>query len=287
VKFAFVKANRSRVWPAGAICRVLGVTRQGFYQWLGRKPCKRRQRREQLAVAVRRVHAQSRRTYGSPRVYEQLVAEGEQVCVNTVARVMAEQGIRVTPKAKFVPRTTDSSHGSPVARNRLNRQFEAEAPNCKWVTDITYVPTGEGWLYVAAVMDLYSRKIVGHATADHMKVGLVAEALAMAVTHRQPAAGLLHHSDRGVQYASDAYQGLLAENRMVCSMSGRGDCWDNAAMESFWSTFKCELTHREDYPTRQAAQQAIFEYIECWYNRSRLHSSLGYQSPETFEASRN
>lgn len=287
MKFAFVKANRSRVWPAGAICRVLGVTRQGFYQWLGRKPCKRRQRREQLAVAVRRVHAQSRRTYGSPRVYEQLVAEGEQVCVNTVARVMAEQGIRVTPKAKFVPRTTDSSHGSPVARNRLNRQFEAEAPNCKWVTDITYVPTGEGWLYVAAVMDLYSRKIVGHATADHMKVGLVAEALAMAVTHRQPAAGLLHHSDRGVQYASDAYQGLLAENRMVCSMSGRGDCWDNAAMESFWSTFKCELTHREDYPTRQAAQQAIFEYIECWYNRSRLHSSLGYQSPETFEASRN
>ena len=287
MKFAFVKANRSKAWPAGAICRVLDVTRPGFYQWLGRKPSKHRQRRQKLAAAVRRVHAQSRRTYGSPRVHEQLVAEGERVCVKTVARVMREQGIRVTPKARFVPSTTDSDHDSPVAPNRLGRDFAADAPDRKWVADITYVPTGEGWLYVAAVMDLYSRKIVGHATAQHMRVDLVAEALAMALTHRRPAPGLLHHSDRGVQYASDAYQGLLAKHGMVCSMSGKGDCWDNAAMESFWSTLKGECVNRADYPTHDAARQAIFEYIECWYNRHRLHSSLGYVSPEAFEASRN
>ena len=292
MKFAFVKANRSRVWPAGAICRVLGVTRQGFYQWLGREPSKHQQRRQKLAAAVRRVHAQSRCTYGSPRVCRQLLAEGERVCVRTVAKVMRQEGIRVRPKAKFVPKTTDSGHGSPVAANRLGRDFVADAPDRKWVADITYVPTGEGWLYVAAVMDLYSRKIVGHATADHMRVDLVAEALVMALTHRRPAAaaaaaGLLHHSDRGSQYASDAYQGLLATHGMVCSMSGRGDCWDNAAMESFWSTFKGECVGREDYPTHAAARRAIFAYIECWYNRQRLHSSLGYLSPEAFEASRN
>ena len=186
-----------------------------------------------------------------------------------------------------MPRTTDGNHSQPVADNLLDRQFAAELPNLKWAVDITYIPTGEGWLYLAGVIDLCSRRIVGWSMADHMKTDLVSDALSMAIVHRQPGEGLLHHSDRGVQYASDDYQYLLQSHRMGPSMSGKGDCWDNACMESFWATLKNELVNHEQYVTREQARQSIFEYIEVFYNRKRLHSSIDYQSPEAFEASLN
>jgi transposase InsO family protein len=204
-----------------------------------------------------------------------------------VAKVMRLAGLRAKVKRKFVPRTTDSAHGQPIAPNVLDRQFAAEAPNRKWAGDITYIPTDEGWLYLAGVIDLCSRRIVGWSMAEHMQTDLVADAMNMAIDRRQPGPGLLHHSDRGVQYASDDYQGLLGCHGIQISMSRKGNCWDNAVMESFWSTLKTELVHHEHYATRQEARQSIFEYIEVFYNRKRLHSSLGYVSPETFEASLN
>jgi len=286
VKFAFIKEHR-RIWPVGLICRVLEVTRNGFYAWLKRQPSRRKQRREQLAARIKTVHQENRQVFGSPRIHRALVADGERVCENTVAKVMQEQRIRAKFKKKFVPRTTDSNHQAPVAENLLKRCFEAELPDRKWVADITYIPTDEGWLYLAAVMDLYSRKIVGWAMADHMEADLVCDALKMALARRNPGADLLHHSDRGVQYACDDYQRLLATHGIRCSMSGKGNCYDNAAMESFWATLKTELVHQAHYTTRQEAEASIFEYVEVFYNRKRLHSSLGYLSPEAFEASRN
>jgi transposase InsO family protein len=193
----------------------------------------------------------------------------------------------VKSKKKFVPTTTDSRHDRPIAANVLDRQFTAALPNQKWAVDITYIPTGEGWLYLAGVMDLCSRRIVGWSMADHMRTELVSDALSMALARRSPKKGLLHHSDRGVQYASDDYQQLLESKGMIPSMSRCGDCWDNAAMESFWATLKTELVNHEEYATHDAARASIFEYIEVFYNRKRLHSSLGYVSPEAFEASLN
>jgi len=200
---------------------------------------------------------------------------------------MKERKIQAKRKKRFVPCTTDSRHQQPTAANVLDRQFKAELPNCKWVTDITYIPTDEGWLYLAGVLDLCSRRIVGWSMADHMRSDLVEDALEMAITRRRPAEGLLLHSDRGVQYACESYQHLLQTQGMQCSMSGKGDCWDNAAMESFWATLKTELVHHQRYATREEARQSIFEYIEVFYNRIRLHSSLNYQCPEAFEASLN
>jgi transposase InsO family protein len=216
-----------------------------------------------------------------------LKAQGVSVCQNTVADIMQEREIRAKSRKRFVPRTTDSQHQQPTADNLLDRQFDAQLPNVKWVTDITYIPTGEGWLYLAGVMDLCSRKIVGWSMADHMRSDLVEDALEMAITRRRPGHGLLHHSDRGVQYACEAYQHLLQTHGMLCSMSGKGDCWDNAAMESFWATLKTELVQHQHYATREEARASIFEYIEVFYNRIRLHSSLNYVSPESFEASLN
>jgi transposase InsO family protein len=233
------------------------------------------------------VHREHRGVYGSPRVHAVLHVQGEKVCENTVADVMKEQEIRAKRKRRFIPRTTDGNHRHAVADNVLDRNFAAAKPNRKWAADITYVPTDEGWLYVAAVIDLCSRRIVGWSMAEHMKAELVKDALSMALARRQPGNDLLHHSDRGVQYACDDYQGLLARHGIQCSMSGKGDCWDNAVMESFWSTLKTELVHQEDYATRAQAQASIFEYVEAFYNRKRLHSSLGYVSPEMFEASLN
>lgn len=200
---------------------------------------------------------------------------------------MKRAGIRSKVTRRFVVRTTDSDHGHPVATNRLDRQFEQQLPDRAWAADITYVPTDQGWLYLAAVMDLCSRKIVGWAMADHLRADLCTEALRMALARRRPRPGLLHHSDRGVQYACDAYQALLSHHGLTCSMSRRGDCYDNAPMESFFGSFKTELVHHEHYATRQAARQSIFEYVEVFYNRKRRHSSLGYLSPEQFEASLN
>ena len=286
MKFAFIKEHL-RPYPLEIVCEVLQVSRSGYYAWLERPESARAKRRKDLAVKVQAIHQENRGVYGSPRVYQALAAAGESVCENTVAKVMREQEIRAKTNRKFVPRTTDGNHGQPVADNLLDRQFAAELPNLKWAVDITYIPTGEGWLYLAGVIDLCSRRIVGWSMADHMRTDLVSDALSMAVVRRGPDEGLLHHSDRGVQYASEDYQYLLQSHRMEPSMSGKGDCWDNACMESFWATLKNELVNHERYATREQARQSIFEYIEVFYNRKRLHSSLGYLSPEEFEASLN
>jgi transposase InsO family protein len=287
VKFRFIEEHLSGRFPVGVACEVLGVTRSGYYAWCGRPTGARERRREELAAKVKAVHEANRRVYGSPRVCVALRASGERVCENTVAKLMRDNGIRARPRRRYVPRTTDSAHDSTVAENVLGRRFRAELPDQKWAADVTYVPTAEGWLYLAAVIDLCSRKVVGWSMADHMRTDLVSDALRMAIARRSPRPGLLHHSDRGVQYASDGYQKLLGENGIACSMSGKGDCYDNAVMESFWGTLKTELVHHERYETRAEARASIFEYVEVFYNRQRLHSSLGYLSPEQFEAGLN
>jgi transposase InsO family protein len=287
VKFSFIETHLG-VFPVEAACDTLAVSRSGYYAWLERPDSSARAtRRRDLAEKIKAIHEANRCVYGSPRVFQALKADGEAVCENTVAAVMREHEIRARTKRKFVPRTTDSSHGRPVAANVLGRQFEATRPDRKWVVDITYVPTDEGWLYLAGVLDLCSRKLVGWSMADHMRAELTGDALSMAVARRCPDAGLLHHSDRGVQYACDDYQHLLRSHGMEVSMSGKGDCWDNAVMESFWATLKNELVNHERYATREQARRSIFEYIEIFYNRKRLHSSIGYQSPEAFEAALN
>ena len=286
MKFAFIQEHLS-AFPLDTACEVLEVSRSGYYAWRSRPASMRSRRREDLKVKIRAVHEENRRVYGSPRVWRALRSQGENVCRNTVARVMRAEAIRAKTRKKFVPRTTESNHGRPVAGNILNRQFRAEEPNRKWAVDITYIATDEGWLYLAGVIDLCSRRIVGWSMAEHMKTELVSDALKMAIARRRPEGGLLHHSDQGVQYASEDYQLLLELNRMEASMSSRGDCWDNACAESFWATLKTELVNHEHYATREEARQSIFEYIEVFYNRKRLHSSLGYVSPETFEASLN
>ena len=286
MKFAFLQAHLG-AYPVDVACDVLAVSRSGYYAWRDRPVSGRRRRQDAWAAQIRAVYADHRGVYGSPRVWHVLKARGERVGRHTVARQMRSLGLRAKIKRAFVPRTTDSAHDRPVAPNVLDRQFAADAPNRKWAADITYIPTDEGWLYLAGVIDLCSRKIVGWSMADHMETELVADALTMALVRRRPPAGLLHHSDRGVQYASDAYQGLLARHGIAVSMSGQGDCWDNAVMESFWGTLKTERVHQEHYATRDEARRSIFEYIEVFYNRQRLHSSLGYVSPEAFEAGRN
>jgi putative transposase len=284
VRYTFVKEHRRR-WRVGVMCRVLKVSRSGFYAWQRRKPSHRALREAELIEKIRKVHEQSRGLYGYPRAHRALLIDGEVVSRNTVARLMRKAKIRGKTRKRYVPRTTDSRHHKPVADNLLNRDFAAAAANRKWLADITYVPTQEGWLYLAAVLDIFSRRVVGWSMADHMEVDLVADALQMALQHRRPAGGdLLHHSDRGSQYASDDYQGLLKRHGIMVSMSGKGDCYDNAMMESFWATLKCELVHQQRYATREQARQSIFEYVEVFYNRKRLHSSLGYVSPDSFEA---
>jgi putative transposase len=287
VKFRFIHEHLAETYPLEVACEVLEVSRSGYYAWRGRPESARARRREELAEKARKVHGHNRGVYGSPRVCAALRAGGEAVCENTVAKVMRDNGIRAKAKRKYVPRTTDSRHGQPVAPNVLGRRFEAGLPDRKWAADITYVPTGQGWLYLAAVIDLCSRKVVGWSMAEHMRADLVSDALGMALARRSPAAGLLHHSDRGSQYASGDYRHLLRSHGIECSMSGRGDCWDNAVMESFWGTLKTELVHHERYRTREQARASIFEYVEVFYNRQRLHSSLGYLSPEQFEAGLN
>ncbi len=286
MKFAFIKEHLPE-FPVEVSCEVLGVSRSGYYAWLDRPASARDTRREELAGKVKQVHRENRGVYGSPRVCRALKAGGESACENTVAKVMRSHGIRARARRKFVPRTTDSSHDRPVAGNLLGRDFAAGLPDRKWAADITYVPTAEGWLYLAAVVDLCSRKVVGWGMAEHVRTDLVADALKMAIARRRPGRGLLHHSDRGSQYASEDYRHLLSRHGIACSMSGRGDCWDNAAMESFFATLKTELVNHERYETREEARASVFEYIEVFYNRKRLHSSLGYLSPEQFEAGLN
>ena len=286
MKFAFIQEHL-QAYPVATVCRVLKVSRSGYYDWRDRPLSSRQVRSEQLAAKIRAVHEQNRCVYGSPRLCRALQSQGEAVCENTVAKVMRRCGIRAKGRKRFVPRTTDSTHDRPVAANLLDRQFQAVLPDRKWAADLTYIRTGEGWLYFAAVMDLCTRRIVGWSMADHMKADLVQDALEMALARRRPGPGLLHHSDRGVQYACEDYQHRLAQQGLLCSMSRRGNCWDNAMMESFFATLKSELVNHQQYQTHEQARASIFEYVEVFYNRKRLHSALGYQSPESFEASLN
>jgi putative transposase len=264
------------------MCRVLKVSRSGFYAWRDRPASNRAESRRRLIRMIKEIHQESRENYGSPRVHRELLTRGEKCCVNTVARYMRENDIAAKTRRKF-KHTTDSNHSYPVTRNVLDRQFEQTEPNRAWVSDITYVPTREGWLYLATVLDLFSRRIVGWSMSQRIDRHLVIDALEMAVSNRRPPPGLIHHSDRGSQYASNEYQALLKEHGMVCSMSRKGNCWDNAVMESFFRSLKTELVYHEDFATRAEARAAIFEYVEVFYNRIRLHSSLGYLSPVHYE----
>jgi putative transposase len=266
------------------MCHILQVTRSGYYGWRDRPVSARQQRRQELVKQIRQVHHDSRGAYGSPRITADLKGSGIDVCQNTVAKYMRQERLFVKPRRRFAPRTTDSNHEHPIAPNLLDGQFQATAPNQKWACDLTYVWTDEGWLYLSAVMDLYSRRVIGWSMSDDMKASSVAEALEMALRRRRPGKDLLHHSDRGVQYACHLYRQVLQRHQIECSMSRPGNCYDNAVVESFFGTLKSELVHRTRYRTRAEARASIFEWIECWYNRRRRHSSLGYMSPEAFEA---
>lgn len=279
--FSFIEQHKN-VWPVSRMCDTLSVSPQGFYAWRARPTSEQQQRRDTLLVEIRAVHAEAKQRYGSPRIHAQLKAQGVACCVNTVAKLMHDNDIRAKTARKF-RNTTDSNHRLPVADNVLDRQFDPKSPNQVWLGDITYIPTREGWLYLAAIEDLYSRMVVGWSMADTMTSRLVVDALELAVARRLPGVGLLAHSDRGSQYASDHYQRLLRQHGIECSMSGVGQCWDNAPMESFFASLKKELVHHEDYQTRTEARVSLFEFIEVFYNNQRLHSSLGYVSPTTYE----
>ena len=266
------------------LCRVLQVSPSGYYDWVERQPSVTRQRREVLGQAIRGIHGDVKKRYGSPRMHAELQARGHPCSLNTVAKIMKSLGIRAISHRKFRVCTTDSKHDFPIAANRLEQEFTASKPNRVWLSDITYVPTQEGWLYLAAVEDLYSRRVVGWSMATTLESRLVVDALAMAVKQRFPDEGLVAHSDRGSQYASEHYQRLLAQHGIVCSMSRAGNCYDNAPMESFFASLKKELVHHENYPTIEAAKASLFEYIEVFYNRIRRHSSLGYVAPAEFES---
>ena len=269
------------------MCQVLQVSRSGYYAWVDRPTSERSKRQAELIEQIRQVHEHSFGTYGSPRIHAELAEREIEVCVNTVAKLMNQAQIRSAKHRRFVPQTTDSNHDLPVAPNLLEQDFASGHLDQKWVCDITYVNTAEGTLYLAAVMDLCSRRIVGWSMADHMQVQLCLDALDMALRSRRPDQGLIHHSDRGVQYASIDYSRRLQFHDIRVSMSRVGNCYDNAAMESFWGTLKTEWIYRQKYTTREQARQSIFQYIECWYNRWRRHSAIGYMSPEQFEASLN
>jgi putative transposase len=285
VIFAWVEERRTE-YPIAVVCRVLGVSRSGYYAWAKRGPSETATRCETLATRIREVHAEMKGRYGSPRLAVELNERGVTCCVNTVAKVMKAQGIRAKTVKRFV-RTTDSNHRLPVAENILDRDFSPAQPNAAWGMDITYIPTLEGWLFLALVVDLFSRRIVGWAMAATMTSRLVVDALDLAVRQRGVTAGLVAHSDRGSQYASDHYQAELRRRGMVCSMSGVGQCWDNAVVESTFGSLKRELTHHESYATREAARASVFEYVEVFYNRVRRHSTLGYVAPAEYERTHN
>jgi putative transposase len=260
----------------------MAVSRSGYYAWSRRLPSLRQQENARLTACIQRVFAVSGQTYGSPRVHSELKAQQIACSEKRIARLMRLAGLKATLPKRFAV-TTDSRHTLPVAENVLDRTFACETPNAKWSADITYVWTREGWLYLAVILDLFSRRVVGWAMDKTLERSLVLSALSMAQKQRQPVAGLVCHSDRGSQYASRDYQTALRDAKIVCSMSRSGNCWDNAPTESFFATLKKELVHRRKFTTRQEAKTALFGWIEGWYNRKRRHSTLGYLSPEEFE----
>jgi len=283
MKYEFIDQHRKH-YPIGRQCQVLGVARSGYYAW--RKRLNDQQKTKDCIRAlikhIRRIHMKSRQTYGSPRIHAELRAEGVLCNHKRVARLMRLEGIQGRCKRRKVI-TTNSNHTFPIAPNLLDREFTAESPNQKWVADITYIPTQEGWLYLAVVIDLYSRKVVGYGMGPQITADLVEDALRMALFERQPDPGLLHHSDRGSQYASEQIRQIMAANHIEVSMSRTGNCYDNAVAESFFSTLKNELVHHQNYKTRMEACRDIFNYIAGFYNTERLHSTLGYLSPTDFE----
>jgi transposase InsO family protein len=272
-----------RRYPIRLMCRALAVSPAGYYAWRARPESARGVVNRALVATIRVIHRESRETYGSPSIWEALVKQGHGVGEHRVARLMRQAGIRAKTVKKWRA-TTQSNHRLPVALNMLNRQFTVTQPNRVWAGDITYVWTTEGWLYLAVVLDLYSRLVIGWAMGSRLTGELTEQALTMAVATRTPRTGLLHHSDRGSQYAATSYQHLLGKYGITTSMSRKGNCWDNACVESFFGTLKRELVYHRHYATRENATQDIFEYIEVFYNRKRRHSTLGYDSPAEYEA---
>jgi len=266
------------------LCEVLNVSRSGYYRWQGHWPTQRQREDATLALKIAQSHAKSRQNYGAPRIVSDLADEGIPVSKRRCARLMKAKGLRGRKKHRRRPRTTDSRHAHAPAPNLLRHAPQTTGPNQAWMTDITYIETGEGWLYLAAILDVWSRKVVGWTCGPTLHVTLVLAALTQAQRHRRPPPGMLHHSDQGVQYACDEYRKALVAAGMICSMSRRGNCYDNAAMESFWSTLKTETGLDAAIPiSRRAAELMVFDYIETFYNPKRRHSSLGYLSPVAFE----
>jgi putative transposase len=283
VRYVFIAAEKA-TFPVSVMCSVLEVSRSGYYAWCGRSPSARVQRDRELTAEIRSIHEISERRYGSPRIHEELAANDTHVGRKRVARLMHEDGISARAKRRFV-KTTDSNHDLAIAPNLIKRNFYSSAPNKVWVGDITYLDTRQGWLYLAVLIDLFSRRVVGWAMSESIDTALVMSALNMAVVQRSPARDLIVHSDRGSQYASHEHRKVLRGMGVKCSMSRKGDCWDNAVAESFFASLRKELTNRVTFLTRDAARSQIFEYIEAFYNRARRHSTINYQSPVNFELS--
>ena len=282
MRYQAVREHADR-YKVSLMCAALSVSESGYYDWRKRPESARARDNRKLLVQIRASHSRSRCHYGSPRVTEDLREAGERCNEKRVARLMRAHGIRAK-RAKKWRATTQSSHKLPVAPNVLNRQFLPQAPNQVWAGDISYLWTDEGWLYLAVVLDLYSRAVIGWSMGTQLTASITIEALQMAIRRRKPDAGLLHHSDRGVQYAAKEYQHLLSQHDIVCSMSRKGNCWDNACVESFFSTLKVECVYQRRYRTRDEARRELFEWMELYYNRQRRHSTLGYRSPAQFEA---
>jgi putative transposase len=280
VRFAFIAKHRE-IWPVSWMCGTLGVSRSGFHAWLTRAPSARARSDEKISIRVKASHIASYRTYGVRRVWHDMLAEGIACGLHRIERLMRAQGLRARPRRRGLPK--DQGERAVIASNVLDRQFAADAPNRKWVADFTYIWTAEGWLYVAAVIDLFSRRVVGWSMKAEMTAQLVTDALIMAIWRRGKPDALLHHSDQGSQYTSEQFQRLMADSGVTCSMSRSGNCWDNAAMESFFSSLKTERVGRKVYRSRDEARADVFDYIERFYNPTRRHSTIGYKSPIDFE----
>jgi putative transposase len=282
MKFGFIARHRG-IWPVAWLCEALGVSRSGFHAWLARPLSERSRSDEVLAAKVRASFVASDRSYGARRVWHDMLADGVACGLHRIERLMRLQGLKARPRRRRPPPDLGERQATAVAANVLDRAFEAAAPNCKWIADFTYIWTAEGWLYVAAVLDLFSRRVVGWSMSASMTAQLATDALIMAIWRRGKPDALLHHSDQGSQYTSEQFQRLMADHGIICSMSRSGNVWDNAAMESFFSSLKTERTARKTYRTRDEAKADVFDYIERFYNPKRRHSTLGYLSPMEFE----
>ena len=282
MKFSFIAKHRG-IWPTNWICGALGVSRGGFYAWLKRPPSEHSRTDEVLSTKIRSSFIGSDRTYGARRVWHDLLAEGVTCGLHRIERLMRQHGLKARPRRRRLPPDLGERQAVAVAPNVLDRAFAAPAPNRRWIADFTYIWTAEGWLYVAAVIDLFSRRVVGSSMSAAMTAQLVTDALVMAIWRRGKPDALVHHSDRGSQYSSEQFQRLMADHGVVCSMSRSGNVWDNAAMESFFSSLKTERTGQKTYRSRDEAKADVFDYIERFYNAKRRHSTIGYLSPMEFE----